>query len=108
MVNPYTLVQNNLVTELNSIGNNYVTYSFQNNETYIFYFYINAYDGLIYMSILDTSYNPIMADRRVILSNNLFGDTQLLGKITVEGTVPTVTTIDQSSFIYYNYYVLSS
>ena len=92
-----------VVTELATQGNNYVVYTFQNSETYKFYFYINAYDNRLYMSIFDFTGNPVIEDRAIVLSSNLFANTQMAGKISVEGIPASITTIDNTCNIYYNY-----
>lgn len=92
-----------LVTLLAENGNNKTQISFLNSEIYIFYFYVNDYDGNIYMSINDSSDNPIVSDRRVVLSNSLFPDTYLEGVVSVTGAEPTLNTIDNTCNIFYTY-----
>lgn len=99
-------VSSPLITELPSQGNNYVTYTFKNGETYKFYFYINAYDYNLYMSIFDLYGTALMEDRAIVISNNLFGDVQeLAGTVTVTGTAPTLDSIDNTCNINYRYYL---
>ncbi len=85
-------------------GNNFVTFSFQNGEILIFSFYINIVDGQIYINLSDISGNSLVDDRRVIVSDNLFGDCDINGIISVEGENPSLETIDNTCNIYYSYY----
>ncbi len=91
-------------TYLSSQGNNFVTFSFQNGEIFIISFYINIVDGQFYMSIENTDGTPVMEDRRIIISDNLFGDCDIAGVFSVEGDPPSLETIDNNCNIYYSYY----
>jgi hypothetical protein len=92
-----------LITLLAESGNNKTQISFLNGEIYIFYFYVNDYDGNIYINLHDSADNPIVSDRRVVLSKSLFPETYLKGVISVEGSEPNLNTIDNICNIFYTY-----
>ena len=95
-----------VTTDLIAIGHNFQTYSFQNGEEYKFYFYANYFSNRVSMSIYNEAGVSLTENREIAVSDDLCPNiSELKGFFSVEGAETTISSVDNTSKLFYNYTV---
>ena len=89
-----------LITNLN-LGNNYQSYSLADGTTLDLYFYLNDLTQRIGLNININNNTYIFNNINLTLAQNLLSPLNYAGRLWIEGDIPTISSIDNTSILFY-------